>query len=388
LCTENKARESRSDGHCAFLAIPSVVHANHGDASSQPCVASEKSEAAVVTTSSRGHPSSSTQDETPHMQAVRRSLQTSRISTKAFEVISHSWRKGTSKQYSTYIGKWKKFCDQRKISFDEPSVGEVLDFLVVLFEDGLGYSAINTARCALSTFISIGSSTIGAHPLVVRFLKGVFNQRPTKTRHTHVWDVATVLTFMKTVSPAKFLSLKDLTMKLVVLMALVSAQRAQTLHLLDTLHMKKHKHCFEFQIHSVLKQTRPGHGAPTLLFKSYAPDKRLCVFTYITEYLSRTKLLRKHSQFFLSYKKPFLPVGKDTISRWIKTFLHRAGIDEMFTAHSTRSASTSTAAVSLPIDCVLQAAGWSSAQIFAKYYKKPLSKKQDFAEAVLGGASK
>ena len=92
----------------------------------------------------------------------------------------------------------------------------------------------------------------------------------------------------------------------------------------------------------------------------------------IKEYLRRTKVFRDgHTQLLLSYLKPHLPISKDTLARWIRDVLHKAGVDTQFGAHSTRSASTSAAASKgLPIDIVLKAAGWSSAATFTRFYKR------------------
>lgn len=257
-----------------------------------------------------------------------------------------------------------------------------------LYDRGVGYSAINTARCALSTFIVLGNHTAGAHPLVVRFVKGVYNLRPPRSRYTEIWDVSIVLQLLKALAPAKYLSLKDLTLKLVTLMALVSAQRAQTLHLLTVRDMVVRKNSVTFPLHSVLKQSRPGKSLPVVEFKAYVPDRRLCVVNYIKEYLKRMeKFHERYEQFYLSYGKNRRPVSKATVARWIKTMLFRAGIKSCYTAHSTRAASVSVAhQLSVPIDEILLKAGWSSADTFAQYYKKPIHKAKDFASAVLGSA--
>jgi hypothetical protein len=50
-----------------------------------------------------------------------------------------------------------------------------MDFLQELYEKGLGYSCINTARSAPSSIIVLeGDITVGTHPLVQRFIKRVF----------------------------------------------------------------------------------------------------------------------------------------------------------------------------------------------------------------------
>ena len=70
-------------------------------------------------------------------------------------------------------------------------------------------------------------------------------------------------------------------------------------------------------------------------------DPRLCVVTALKEHLTRTKFARKtHScrQLLLSYIKPYGPVPRDTITRWVKFVLQSSGIDvNIFTSHSSFS---------------------------------------------------
>ena len=76
---------------------------------------------------------------------------------------------------------------------------------------------------------------------------------------------------------------------------------------------------------------------------AYPEDEKLCVIKHLEEYTKKTQVLRSDcSQLLLSHVKPRGPASKDTISRWCKNVLKYAGIDvSKFTAHSTRSASTS-----------------------------------------------
>ena len=103
-----------------------------------------------------------------------------------------------------------------------------------LFDSGLDYSVINTARSALSSILGqFDGQVFGKHGLVIRFMKGVFNARPTRARYLATWDVQTVLSYLKQLAPVRLISLKDLTIKLVMLLALTTGQRGQTFHLLD-----------------------------------------------------------------------------------------------------------------------------------------------------------
>ncbi|WAR17540.1 hypothetical protein MAR_032134, partial [Mya arenaria] len=122
---------------------------------------------------------------------------------------------------------------------------------------------------------------------------------------------------------------------------------------------------------------------------AYHPDRRLCIYTVLKEYLSRTSVLRHNGNsgnFFISYVKPHATVTRDTISRWIKTVMCRAGIHvKDFGLHSVRSAVTSKASTSaVPIADILAKAEWSRESTFRKFYNKPVLNKSDkFQEGIL-----
>ena len=73
------------------------------------------------------------------------------------------------------LSRWETFCKSRNLNKFRASIENGIDFLASLYEQGLGYSAINTARSALSSVLDFpDSNTSGTHPLVTRFLKGAF----------------------------------------------------------------------------------------------------------------------------------------------------------------------------------------------------------------------
>lgn len=261
-----------------------------------------------------------------------------------------------------------------------------MEFLTALFHQGIGYSALNTARSALSTYVLCDGISAGKHPLVIRLLKGIFKLRPALPRNAVTWDPELVLVYLRKLSPVKQLTLRLLTMKTVTLLALLSSQRAQTLHLLDIRNINVSQNNVKCRFGDLLKHTRPGMHQPELTLKAYAPDRRLCLVTVLTEYLQRTKPLRTHNQLFISFLKPHAPVAKDTVSRWLKQTLSTAGIDmTIFTPHSTRAASTSAASrAKVPIDSILKTAGWTQMSTFARYYNKPVSTEYTVGDGVLG----
>ena len=170
-----------------------------------------------------------------------------------------------------------------------------------------------------------------------------------------------------------------------MLIALVNAARVHTIQLFTVKGYKKLPSEFIFICDSFLKQSRPGYSVSTLHLKSYPPDRRLCVYFVMKEYLKRTKMLRKNTdKLLISYRKPHGPVSRDTIARWIKTVLLRAGIDiSKFTAHSVRAAVTSKAKQTIPVGKIMEKAGWSNERTFAKYYDKTIVTGNELPATVL-----
>ena len=140
-----------------------------------------------------------------------------------------------------------------------------------------------------------------------------------------------------------------------------------------------------FRIGEPVKQTRPGRHIGELVFKGYAPDRRLCIITVLKRYLERTLMMRGNNyKLFLTSQKPIKNASRDTLRRWTREVLVEAGIDmEIFSPHSTRAASTSKAVHRVPMQTILQTAGWTRESTFQKYYNKEAVAQQDFQDAVL-----
>ncbi len=265
----------------------------------------------------------------------------------------------------------------------------MLEFLTELFyKYNLKYSALNTARSALSSFLVLdGVHTVGTHPLISRFMKGVFVERPAVPRYTVIWNVRVVLNYLRKFSPLESLGLRDLSYKLVMLLALTTGQRLQTLHKLQLDKLTMKDGVAVFHVTELLKQSKPGKVGTQLILKAYEPEDSLCVYKCLKHYLHLTSSLRANEkQLLISFRKPHEKVSKDTIARWVKTVMKDAGVDtDIFKPHSTRAASTSAASRgNLPVDTVLAAGGWASEKNFQMYYNKPVqTSKDDFATSVL-----
>lgn len=313
-------------------------------------------------------------------------LKETALSPEAISIIEHSLAKGTSKQYKTYISKWINFCASHNVDPINATTATGIEFLTTMFHsDKVGYSCINTARSALSLVLNTTDGlTFGNQPLVRRFMSGVFKLRPSLPKYTETYDVKVVLDYLKTIQTSILTPLKELSMKLATLLCLLSGQRNQTLAALDINFMNVTDSFCHFYIPAILKTTKPGRHLKPLELNSYTADTNLCPVALIKTYIAATASLRKdESKFFISYKPPHKSVNSCTLARWCKSTLNLAGVNcEIFSAHSTRSASTSSAhKKGLNLQEINKAAGWSNARTFANYYHKRIA--SNFGDAVL-----
>ncbi len=270
-----------------------------------------------------------------------------------------------------------------------------LAFLQYLLDDATqhrGYSALGTARSALSAIIVLpNGQKFGDHPNVKLFMKGIFNLKPPQPRYVKIWDCDQVLKLLETWAPAQKLTLKRLSMKLAMLILLVSGQRGQVLRGLRVDHMDISDTAITFQLkNSDLKQGRPGYKPQLQNFTKFE-NKKLCVYHYISSYLKRTLTVRGSiKQLFLTTVKPYKAASRDTLTKWIKMVLEAAGIDiSIFKAGSTRSAANSKAAQKgASMEEILQAGGWSNQSTFTKWYNRPIkrSRSSNLGKYILGNS--
>ncbi|XP_063405979.1 uncharacterized protein LOC134689942 [Mytilus trossulus] len=184
---------------------------------------------------------------------------------------------------------------------------------------GKSYSVINTHKSAISQTLSLcDNEMISCSTVISRFMKGIYVNNPPKPKYTFTWDVSIVLRFLKTFWPLEELSLKNLTLKLVALLALSTAQRVQTLNCLKLSLLTDFGDYVVFTIDELTKTSKPA--------------------------------------------------------RWLKEVLKLLGINTgIFSAHSYRGASTSCAFSSgVSLKDILTTANWTNANTFYKFYNRDL----------------
>ena len=232
-----------------------------------------------------------------YLQSIRKRLRNKGLSGKATNIVCSSWRKGTADQYDSYIKRWKTYACQRNIDPVNPDVEDAINFLAALFEQGLSCSAICIARSALSSFIDIkGCNSFGEHKLVKRLIKGVYELKPSFPKYTSTWDVDVVLAYLENLMPVEHLTIKEVSYKLVTLIAILSGQRCQTIHCLNIRDMTLTENKCVFKINSLLKQSKRGRHLMPIELIGFKENLSLCVIHTLREYLKRTKDKRKSEQ--------------------------------------------------------------------------------------------
>ena len=161
-----------------------------------------------------------------------------------------------------------------------------------------------------------------------------------------------------------------------MLLALSSTSRACTLHCLDLNFLSKFSHYVKFQFGRLNKGWRNSKSSPSVSYYKFKDDESLCFVHTLQIYIERSKEWRNDlkTQLLLSYIKPHDEVTSSTVSGWIKKVIGLAGINtEVFTGHSSRSASSTGASLTgASVSDILKMGSWSQESVWQRFYNKPI----------------
>ena len=304
-----------------------------------------------------------------------------------------SWRGKTNTNYNSAWRKWSQWCSERNKNPISADIATALGFLADQFDKGKQYRSINCYRSAISsTHLPVQGFPLGQHPLVCRLLKGVFNSRPPQPRYKQTWEVAQVLKFLKEQGPNEKLSLKDLTHKLAMLLALVLAHRCSDLVRLSLQGRRYTPEGVSLIPRGVAKQSAPGRekALQPIWIPVFPEDQLLCPVSCLSAYEKATESFRGQGTdcLFIATVSPHKPVVSSTIARWLKQVLKGSGVDTtVFKAHSTRGASSTAAALAgISSQEIMDQVGWSRQSTFCRFYYRPPREARSatsFGQAVL-----
>lgn len=282
---------------------------------------------------------------------------------------------------TAYRRYWKQF----SVFFNEKGtrgqicINIICEFLLSLFSTGASSSSLNIARSALSLFLNY-DLCLKENSTILRLFQYFYKERPTRPKYLTYWPVKDLLNYLSELHPPSILTLKQLTLKTLALVALSSSDRGQTIHAMNIEHTAMSEDGIQFIITNRLKHTRRVQK-PKIIKCIVSDIPSLNVCDYVTYYMNKTFNIRaqhvaegreKPTQLFLSWatKKP---VTKQTLSRWLKLSLKDAGIDtQQFGGHSYRGAGLSHAVnKGASISQVVTAGCWTNTETFKRYYFAP-----------------
>lgn len=277
------------------------------------------------------------------------------------------------KQYDCYLKRWFDYCYTNNIDLYEASIPKVIGFLMKMFDEGAQYGTLNSCRSALGLILNNLNNN---DDRIKRFLKGVYRLRPPLPRYNITWDTSIVLDFLGNWYPNDDMSLEVLSKKLITLLALSTAHRAQTFSKIQIENIEIYSDKVIIKIPDLIKTSRMGALQPILILPIFMDRLEVCPAKCLIAYLDKTRTIRNNiNGLFISFRKPYKLVTTQTLSRWIKDVLYQSGIDvSIFSAHSTRHAAVSAAhRLGVSLDTIRKTAGWSgSSSTFFKYYNRPV----------------
>lgn len=224
------------------------------------------------------------------------------VSEKSLPIVIASLTDSTVKQYDASLRSWWNFCEERGLIPYQPSVSAVLEFLATLLEKGSSYGTLNSYRSAISL---ISPFELGEDPRVKRFFKGVSKLKPPKPKYKFTWDLSKVLKALHTWYPNESL-LDNLSIKLALLLALVTVQRVQTLNKISITNIIINSTEIQIRVPDSTRTSAPNRFQPLLSIPFFPNYPQVCVASTLKIYLDVTKSLRKNdvNQLFVTHRKP------------------------------------------------------------------------------------
>ena len=201
---------------------------------------------------------------------------------------------------------------------DSVTVYEILNYLSSLYDKGNSYSHIKATKAAIGHMILLPPySKIGDHPLIKKFMSGVFNLRPPRQKSAFVWDVKILFDHFDSLPDNTSLSDEVLSQKLVILLLILGGQRVNTIFWFRTDEMIINDISILFAPSHVLKHSRKNKKLNTFEYRSYPHNSKLCVVNCLKNYLDRRdkKVSPNIKKLLITYKKPYKEVSTDTIRR-------------------------------------------------------------------------
>ncbi|XP_045023807.1 uncharacterized protein LOC116936180 isoform X1 [Daphnia magna] len=147
------------------------------------------------------------------LETIRIGLESKGFSGNTVKVLLAGSRTSTLSTYESAWRNWNNWCAGEHHDPMSNDLTVMLDFLTTLHMED--------------------SVAIGQHPLVIRFMKGCYNENPPRPKYSSIWDVEVVFSYMRHAGNNLSLDLSSLTKKLATLLAVSTLLRVSEIASLD-----------------------------------------------------------------------------------------------------------------------------------------------------------
>ena len=400
---KTSVRQSRSHSNSASVATPRMVSKSDKTVHRISTGITSNTEVAKTIVLTQLPPKPGTAQPS-RLEVISRFHQNRGFSQKVSSRISVSQRQSTVQLYEY---KWKVFrewCLSQGIDQNTPTVPNIADFLLHLFDKGLSTTTIKGYRSSLSALMASRGIDISHDIDLASLCRGFSMERPISHRDIPRWDLMVVLRYLMKppFEPMRLSSIADLTRKTAFLITLATAKRNSEVWAFSSdvrFGSNKMNATLSFLpgfIAKTQKVDKPETALNPVTIPSLSstvgrdlPDRTLCPVRALCFYLDKTKAgvdQNRLKRLFISFKPGHKgDLVKVTISGWIKALIRSAyekiENDDVphlthtnFQARELRAMATSLAFHQHhSLKQIMEAASWRSDGTFASFYLRELS---------------
>ena len=171
--------------------------------------------------------------EPPRLVSRSGQLQEQGFSVEVAERIAAPQRSSPRTIYKSKWALFKKWCRENSVDFSTPSVKQISDFFMYLYQDlNRRPSTFDGYRTAIVDTLGPTAQHVAHNADLHRLLSSFHRDRPKSSRYLPKWNLSVVLNELTKVQfePMKDTDLKHLTLKTAFLLALASSKRRSEIH--------------------------------------------------------------------------------------------------------------------------------------------------------------
>lgn len=217
--TENREGGSGSNNH--FLAQQAVVSSLDTPQLSGPSSPATQTRFAV---SGHGSTPLSIAPASQGLVLERGRLEALGCLKEVIPTLLNARRRSTNRIYERIWARFSEHISSRSNPCSAPAIQDILNFLKSMPDLSLSVSSLRVQVLTLSAFTGVSWAK---HSLICQFFKGAIRLRPQKKPRFPKWDLPLVLEFLSQLGSVsdKPLSIRELTLKTIFLVAVTSAKR-------------------------------------------------------------------------------------------------------------------------------------------------------------------